>query len=108
MQLIFTFFQFWKLQIFDFFKNKHSFYIFLFFKTFYIIFMFFLPKCYERLKQESSLLKNSGWCEKNLKKNWFISPDLQKKKRKKLFLNSFENLQFFSSLSLTSFHQPHL
>ena len=70
--------------------------------------MFFLPKCYKRLEQESSLLKNSGWCEQNLKKNWFISPDLQKKKRKKLFLNSFENLQFFSSLSLTSFQQPHL
>ena len=69
--------------------------------------MFFLPKYYKRLEQESSLLKNSGWCEENLKKNWFISPDLQKK-RKKLFLNSVENLHFFSSLSLTSFHQPHL
>ena len=70
--------------------------------------MFFLPKCYKRLEQESSLLKNSGWCQENFKKKWFISPDLQKKKRKKQFLNSFENLQFFSSLSLTSFHQPHL
>ena len=69
--------------------------------------MLFLPKCYKWLEQESSLFKNSGWCEKN-KKNWFISPDLQKKKEKKLFLNSFENLHFFSSLSLTSFHQPHL
>ena len=66
--------------------------------------MFFLPKCYKRLEQKYSLLKNSGWCEENLKKNGFISPDLQKKKRKKLFLNSFENLQFFSSLSLTSFN----
>ena len=69
--------------------------------------MLFLPKCYKRLEQESSLLKNSGWCKEN-KKKWFISPNLQKKKEKKLFLNSFENLQFFSSLSLTSFHQPHL
>ena len=42
--------------------------------------MFFLPKYYKRLEQESSLLKNSGWCEENLEKNWFISPDLQKKK----------------------------
>ena len=31
--------------------------------------MFFLPKCYKRLEKESSLLKNSGWCEQNLKKN---------------------------------------
>ena len=43
--------------------------------------MFFLPKCYKRLEQESSLLNNCGWCEENLKKNWFISPDLQKKKK---------------------------
>ena len=85
MQLIFTFFQFWKLQIFDFFKNKHSFYIFLFFKTFYIIFMFFLPKCYERLKQESSLLKNSGWCEKNLKKTDSFLPIYKRKKEKNCF-----------------------
>ena len=47
--------------------------------------MFFLPKFYKRLEQESSLLMNSGWCEENLKKNWFISPDLQKKKEKKSF-----------------------
>ena len=44
--------------------------------------MFFLPKYYKRLEQESSLLKNSGWCEENLKKNWFISPDLQKEEKK--------------------------
>ena len=67
--------------------------------------MFFLPKCYKRLEQDSSLLKNSGWCEENLKK---VNSFLPIYKRKKLFLNSFENLQFFSSLSLTSFHQPHL
>ena len=47
--------------------------------------MFFLPKCYKRQEQESSLLKNSGWCKENLKKNWFISPDLQKKKKKTVF-----------------------
>ena len=47
--------------------------------------MFFLPKCYKRLEQESSFLKNSGWCEENLKKKWFISPDLQKKKEKNCF-----------------------
>ena len=47
--------------------------------------MFFLPKCYKRLEQESSLLKNSGWCEENFKKKWFISPDLQKKKEKTVF-----------------------
>ena len=70
--------------------------------------MFFLPKCFKRLEEESSLLKNSGWCEENFKNKWFISTDLQKKKRKKQFLNSFENLQFFSSLSLATFHQPHL
>ena len=46
--------------------------------------MLFLPKCYKRLEQESSLLKNSRWCEEN-KKNWFISPDLQKKKEKTVF-----------------------
>ena len=69
--------------------------------------MFFLPKYYKRLEQESSLLKNSGWCEENLKKTDLFLP-IYKKKRKKLFLNSVENLHFFSSLSLTSFHQPHL
>ena len=45
--------------------------------------MFFLPKCYKRLEQESSLLKNSGWCEEKEKR--FISPDLQKKKEKNSF-----------------------
>ena len=69
--------------------------------------MFFLPKCYKRLEQESSLLKNSGWCEENLKKVIHFSRFI-KEKRKKLFLNSLENLQILSSLSLTSFHQPHL
>ena len=68
--------------------------------------MFFLPKCYKRLEQESSLLKNSGWCEENLKKSDSFSRFI--KEKKKLFLNSFENLQFLSSLSLTSFQQPHL
>ena len=67
--------------------------------------MFFLPKCHKRLEQESSLLKNSGWCEENLKKKWFISTDLQKKKRKKKpFFNSFENLQFFSHYPLLVFN----
>ena len=70
--------------------------------------MFFLPKCYKRLEQESSLLKNSGWCEENFKKKMIHFSRFTKEKRKKLFLNSFENLQFFSSLSLTSFQQPHL
>ena len=69
--------------------------------------MLFLPKCYKGLEQESSLLKNSGWCEENKKKLIHFSR-FTKEKRKKLFLNSLENLQFFSSLSLTSFHQPHL
>ena len=62
--------------------------------------MFFLPKCYKRLKQESSLLRNSGWCEENLKKKTdSFLPIYKRKKEKKLF---------FSSLSLTSFHQTHL
>ena len=69
--------------------------------------MFFLPKCYKRLEQESSLLMNSGWCEENLKKSDSFLP-IYKRKKKKTFLNSFENLQILSSLSLTSFHQPHL
>ena len=47
--------------------------------------MFFLPKCYKRLEEESSLLKNSGWCEENFKNKWFISLDLQKKKQKNSF-----------------------
>ena len=66
--------------------------------------MFFLPKCYKRLEQESSLLRNSGWCEENFKKTDSFLPIYKRKKGKKLFLNSFENLQFFSSLSLTSFN----
>ena len=70
--------------------------------------MFFLPKCFKRLEKESSLLKNSGWCEENLKKNDSFLPIYKRKKEKKQFFNSFENLQFFSSLSLTSFQQPHL
>ena len=71
--------------------------------------MFFLPKCYKRLEKESSLLKNSGWCEENLKKKMIHFYRFTKeKKRKKQFFNSIENLQFFSSLSLTSFQQPHL
>ena len=57
--------------------------------------MFFLPKCYERLEQESSLLKNSGWCEENSKKNWFISPDLQKKKKKKTVFKFIWKLTIF-------------
>ena len=69
--------------------------------------MFFLPKCYKWLEYESSLLKSSGWCEENLKKLNDFSR-FTKEKRKKQFFNSFENLQFFSSLSLTTFHQPHL
>ena len=70
--------------------------------------MLFLPKCYKRLEQESSLLKNSGWCKENKKKTDSFLPIYKRKKKKKLFLNWFENLQFFSSLSLTTFHQPHL
>ena len=69
--------------------------------------MFFLPKYYKRLEQESSLLKNSGWCEENLEKKLIYFSRFTKK-RKKMFLNSVENLHFFSSLSLTSFHQLHL
>ena len=45
--------------------------------------MFFLPKCYKRLEQESSLLKNSGWCEENFKKNDSFLPIYKKKKKKK-------------------------
>ena len=57
--------------------------------------MFFLPKCYKRLEKESSLLKNSGWCEENLKKKWFISTDLQKKKRKKTVFQIIWKLTIF-------------
>ena len=45
--------------------------------------MFFLPKCYERLEQESSLLKNSGWCEENSKKTDSFLPIYKRKKKKK-------------------------
>ena len=44
--------------------------------------MFFLPKCYKRLEQESSLLKNSGWCEENLKKTDSFLPIYRRKKKK--------------------------
>ena len=57
--------------------------------------MFFLPKCYKRLEKESSLLKNSGWCEQNLKKKWFISNDLQKKQRKKTVFQFIWKLTIF-------------
>ena len=57
--------------------------------------MFFLPKCYKRLEKESSLLKNSGWCEQNLKKKRFISNDLQKKQRKKTVFQFIWKLTIF-------------
>ena len=47
--------------------------------------MFFLPKCYKRLEQESSLLKNSGWCEENLKKSGSFLPIYKRKKKKTVF-----------------------
>ena len=47
--------------------------------------MFFLPKSYKRLEQESSLLKNSGWCEENLKKSDSLLPIYKRKKKKTLF-----------------------
>ena len=47
--------------------------------------MFFLPKCYKRLEQESSLLKNSGWCEENLKKSDSFLPIYKRKKKKTVF-----------------------
>ena len=47
--------------------------------------MFFLPKCYKRLEQESSLLKNSGWCEENLKKSDSFLPIYKRKKKKSVF-----------------------
>ena len=57
--------------------------------------MFFVSKCYKRLEQESSLLKNSGWCEENLEKKLIHFSRFTKEKRKKLFLNSIENLTIF-------------
>ena len=47
--------------------------------------MFFLPKCYKRLEQESSLLKNSGWCEEKLKKIDSFLPIYKRKKKKTVF-----------------------
>ena len=47
--------------------------------------MFFLPKCYKRLEQESSLLMNSGWCEENLKKSDSFLPIYKRKKKKIVF-----------------------
>ena len=47
--------------------------------------MFFLPKCYKRLEQESSLVKNSGWCEENLKKSDSFLPIYKRKKKKTVF-----------------------
>ena len=48
--------------------------------------MFFLPKCYKPLEKESSLLKNSGWCEENLKKKIDSFLPIYKRKKEK---NSF-------------------
>ena len=45
--------------------------------------MFFLPKCYKRLEKESSLLKNSGWCEENLKKKMIHFYRFTKEKKEK-------------------------
>ena len=47
--------------------------------------MFFLPKYYKLLEQESSLLKKSGWCEENLKKNDLFLPIYKRKKKKTVF-----------------------
>ena len=47
--------------------------------------MFFLPKFYKRLEQESSLLMNSGWCEENLKKLNHFSRFTKEKKKKTVF-----------------------
>ena len=47
--------------------------------------MFFLPKFYKRLQEESSLLKNSGWCEENLKKIDSFLPIYKRKKEKNSF-----------------------
>ena len=47
--------------------------------------MFFLPKCYKRLQQESSLPKNSGWCDENLKKTDSFLPIYKRKKKKTVF-----------------------
>ena len=55
---------------------------------------FFLPKCYKRLEQESSLLKNSGWCEGNLKKTDSFLP-IYKRKKKKTFFKLIWKLTIF-------------
>ena len=47
--------------------------------------MFFLPKCHKRLEQEPSLLKNSGWCEENLKKTDSFLPIYKREKEKNCF-----------------------
>ena len=47
--------------------------------------MLFLPKCYKRLEQESSLLKNSGSCEENKKKTDSFLPIYKRKKKKTVF-----------------------
>ena len=47
--------------------------------------MFFLPKFYKRLEQESSLLMNSGWCEENLQKTDSFLPIYKRKKKKNSF-----------------------
>ena len=47
--------------------------------------MFFLPKCYKRLEQESSFLRNSGWSEENLKKTDSFLPIYKRKKEKTVF-----------------------
>ena len=47
--------------------------------------MFFLPKCYKRLQQESSLPKNSGWCDENLEKTDSFLPIYKRKKKKTVF-----------------------
>ena len=57
--------------------------------------MFFLPKCYKRLKQESSLLKNSGWCEENLKKTDSFLPIYKRKKEKKTVFKFIWKLTIF-------------
>ena len=47
--------------------------------------MLFLPKCYKRLEQESSLLKNSGWCKENKKKLIHFSQFTKEKRKKTVF-----------------------
>ena len=47
--------------------------------------MLFLPKYYKRLEQESSLLKNSGWCKENKKKLIHFSQFTKEKRKKNCF-----------------------